>query len=96
MNLTRAELLDTASIKLVEVVLLLMEEGESIWLAKQGNWRSRWRPVRVDFSSCDLHFALSGGAGTKVARYVDQNAPRAATFRSAAALANRRTRRTAA
>ena len=28
MNLTRAELLDTASIKLVEVVLLLMEEGE--------------------------------------------------------------------
>jgi len=28
MNLTRAGLLDTASIKLVEVVLLLMEEGE--------------------------------------------------------------------
>jgi len=28
MILTRAELLDTASIKLVEVVLLLMEEGE--------------------------------------------------------------------
>ena len=28
MNVTRAELLDTASMKLAEVVLLLMEEGE--------------------------------------------------------------------
>jgi len=32
--------------KLAEVVLLLMEAVRSVWLAKQGNWRSRWRPVR--------------------------------------------------
>lgn len=44
-SVTRAELLDTASMKLEEVVLLLVEV-RSVWLAKQGNWRSRWKPVR--------------------------------------------------
>jgi hypothetical protein len=44
LSVTRAELLDTASMKLAEVVLLL-EAVRSVWVAKQGNWRRRWKPV---------------------------------------------------
>ena len=70
MNLTRAGLLDTASIKLVEVVLLLMEEGERLSGLRGRGTRAAGGGQCADFSSCHLH-ALSGGAGAKVARYVD-------------------------
>ena len=66
-SVTRAELLGTASMKLAEVVLLLMEAGEA------SGWRSRGTGAAggdqcADFSSHHLHIALSGAAGAKVPR----------------------------
>jgi Acyl-CoA dehydrogenase, N-terminal domain len=63
MNVTRAEL-DTASMKLAEVVLLLTERVKSVWLAKFG---AASGGHCADFLSHQPH-ALSGGAGAKVPR----------------------------
>ena len=66
-SVTRAELLDTASMKLAEVVLLLTEAGEKR-LAREAGELAQQVEASALTSEVTLHIALSGAAGAKVPR----------------------------